>query len=102
MDESTCPNCGSVRKIQCMEQISSKTEPMYNSREKMMNILSYVDVAKLRHVIKHFPRLNQKIGKEDITYPLLSSSRAIEWGKHILINLNQVCLKLIQELTMTS
>ena len=77
-------------------------EAMYIAREKIMNMLSYVDFEKLRHVIKYFPESPQKFGKEDITFPLSSISRAIEWRKTFPINLNQVCLKLIQEHTMNS
>ena len=32
-----------------------------NAREEMMNILTYVDFAKLCNVIKSFPELNQKL-----------------------------------------
>ena len=61
MDEITCRNCGSVITSQCMEE--KKMEVMYTSKEKMINILSYVDFEKMCHVIKYFPVLNQKIGK---------------------------------------
>ena len=33
------------------------------------------------HVNKFFPELNKNIGKEEITFPLSSSSRAIDWRK---------------------
>ena len=46
-----------------------------------MNILSYVDLGKLCHVIKFFPELNQKFVEEGITFPLSSSSRATEFRK---------------------
>ena len=52
---------------------------MYISREKRENILSYVDFSKVCHVITYFPELNQKFGQEDITFPISSSSIAIEW-----------------------
>ena len=67
-----------------------------------MNLLSYVDCSKLCMVTKYFLQLNQKIGKEDITFTLSSSSRATEWRKIILMNLNQGFIKGIQERTMTS
>ena len=48
-------------------------------------ILSYVDFSKICYVIKYFTELKQNIGKEDITFTLSSSSRAIEWqNKHII------------------
>ena len=47
MDEITCPDLGSVIKIQCIEQKESKLELMYNARDKMMNTLRCVDFAKL-------------------------------------------------------
>ena len=50
-----------------------------------MNIWSYVNFSQLCHVINYFPESNQNIGQEDITFNLLSSSRAIEWqNKHII------------------
>ena len=62
-----------------MEQRESKVKLIYNAIEKMMNILSYVDFSKLFRVIKYFFQLNKKVWKEDIIFPFLSSSRAIEW-----------------------
>ena len=56
--------------IQIVDQLSKanvwskqkqQMELMYNSREDVMNILSYVDFEKLCHVIKYFPQLNQKL-----------------------------------------
>ena len=44
-----------------------------------IHILSYVDFSKLFHLIKYFTELNQNVGQKDITFPLSSSSRAIEW-----------------------
>ena len=64
---------------------NQQMEPMYIPIEKWVNILSCVDFSKLCHVIKYFPGLNQKFGQEDITFPLYSSSRYIEWrNKHII------------------
>ena len=58
---------------------NGKTEVMYDERDHMKNILSYFDSARLCQVIKYFPELNPIFGNEDITFPLSSSSRAIEW-----------------------
>ena len=59
-------------------------EQMYNAGEELMNILSYVDFAKLCNVIKYSSELNQKIVKEVITFPIFSSSRAIKCGNKYL------------------
>ena len=76
-------------------------EVMYNGREHMKNNFSYVDFVKLCQVIKYFSQLDPNFGKEDIAFPLTPSLRSIKWRK-ILMNLNPVCLLLIEELTMTS
>ena len=52
-------------------------EPMYVARQKGGGILSYVDFSNICDLIKYFPELNQNIGKEDINFPLLLSSREI-------------------------
>ena len=39
---------------------------MYNTREKMMNILSSVYFAKLRDVVKYFSLFNQKSVKKTL------------------------------------
>ena len=70
MDEITCPDLGSVIKIQCIEQKESKLELMYNAGDKMMNTLRCVDFVKLFMIIKYSPHSNQKIGKEDNSLPL--------------------------------
>ena len=62
---------------------NGKMEVMYNAREKGGNILCYVDFAILCQVIKYFTQLNPNFGKEDITFPISSSPRAIEWKKYI-------------------
>ena len=67
-----------LSKINVWNKDNQKMEPMYNTREKIMNISSHVYFAKLYHVIKYFSQLNQDFGKEDITLTLSSSSRAIE------------------------
>ena len=43
-------------------------ELMYNAREEMMNIFSYVDFSKLCHVIQFFAELNQHFVEEGITF----------------------------------
>ena len=60
---------------------------MYISIEKGENFLGYVDSSKLCHVIKYFPELNQKFGQIYVTFPLSSSSRAIDWKVKNLIEL---------------
>ena len=61
---------------------NQQMEQMYNAREEMMNILSYVDFSKLCNVMKVFTELNQNILKEGITFSFLSSSRDVEWKKN--------------------
>ena len=60
---------------------SRKMEVIYNVREHMENILRYIDFVKMCQVINYFTQLNPNFGKEDITFPLSLSSRAIEWRK---------------------
>ena len=63
---------------------NKKMEVMCNAREHMKTILIFVDFAKLCQFINHYLQLNSNFGKEDITFPLSSSSRAIEWrNKHL-------------------
>ena len=59
-----------LSKVNAWNKENQQMEQMHHSREKMMNILSYVDFAKLRHFIHSFPELNQKIVKEGITFTL--------------------------------
>ena len=54
---------------------------MVITRVNENNIISYVDFSKIYHMIKCFPDLKQALGKEDITFPLSSSSREIERRK---------------------
>ena len=61
---------------------SDDMESMFIKIEESKNIIGYVDYSKFCHVIRSFPDLNQNIGKEDITFPLPSSSIAIEWRKN--------------------
>ena len=63
MDEYPYPNCVSVIKSQCMKK-------MYNTGEKLRNILSYVDFSKLCNAIKYFSELNRNFLKEGINFPL--------------------------------
>ena len=50
-----------------------------------MNILICVYFWKMCHVIRCFPKLNQKFGKEDFNLPIFSSSRSIECkNKHLI------------------
>ena len=53
-------------------------EPMYVTRERGRNILSYVDFSNICDVIKSFPKLKQNIGQEYITFTLSSISKSIE------------------------
>ena len=64
-------------------------ESMLIAREKVENIISYVYFSKIYHVISCFPGLNQTFGEEYITFPISSSSRAIEWRKNNLNKLDQ-------------
>ena len=57
------------------------------ARERGRNILSYVDFSHRYYVLKSFPELKQDIVEEDITFPLSSISRAIEWRNEDLIKL---------------
>ena len=50
---------------------------------------SYVVYSKIFHKIRNFTDLNQTISKEDITFPIFSSARAIEWRKNYLNELDQ-------------
>ena len=77
MDEIKCPNFGSVITNQCEDKNNRKMEVMPKAREPMNNILSDVDFANMCQFIKYFPQLNTIFWKEDITFPLSLSSRAI-------------------------
>ena len=83
MDEIICPNFGSVITINVQNKNNQKMEVIYNARDHMKNILSYVDFANMCQLVKYFPQLNPHFWKEDITFPLSSSSGAIEWRKHL-------------------
>ena len=72
--------------VQILDQLSQinvrnkhnrKMEVMPKAREPMNNILSDVDFANMCQFIKYFPQLNTIFWKEDITFPLSLSSRAI-------------------------
>ena len=62
---------------------------MLIAREKGKDIITYVGFYQFCHVIKCFPDLKKTFGKEDITSPLLSSSRVIEWRKKHMSQLEQ-------------
>ena len=74
---------------------------MYNTREEMINILSYFDYAKLCNVIKYFPKLDFLCER---SYYFLSpiNFKSHSMTKIILINYNYVWIKLMQERIMTS
>ena len=46
-----------------LKKENQQLEQMYTEREEVMNILSYVDFAKLCRVINFFPELNQTLEK---------------------------------------
>ena len=55
---------------------------MYNRRDNLKNILSYVDFTKLCNVIKQSTELNHNIVKEGIIFPVSLGSRAIKRRKY--------------------
>ena len=91
-----------LSKVNVCNKDNQQMEKMYNAIEDMMNILSYVDFAIMCNVNKYFPELNHKFGKEDINFPLSSSSRAIERLNQNLHEFESGVIKLIQEHTITS
>ena len=62
-------------------------EPMYIAKDKLMNILSYVDFSKLCHVVKYSTEWNKHSRQKYINFPLSSSSRDIEWRNEHRIEL---------------
>ena len=72
-----------LSKVNVRNKYNQQVEQMYNEREEIINILSYVDFSKLCNIIKFFPESNQKFAKEVITFPILSSSISIEWKKNL-------------------
>ena len=58
---------------------------MYNGREGLKSILSYVDFTILCNPIKKFSEFIHIFVKEGITFPLLLGSRSIKW-RRILTN----------------
>ena len=55
MDEQTYQSCGSfIKKIECKKS-DKLMEPMYVSRERGGNVLSYVNFSKICYVMKYFP-----------------------------------------------
>ena len=66
-----------------------------------MNILSYINVAKLCNGIYNISELNHNVVKEGINYPLLYILRAIKWRK-ILSCYKHMWTKFIRERIITS
>ena len=64
MDEFPYPNCGSVIKIKFLEKIETTNGNIYNAREEMMNILSYVDSEKLCNINNFFLNWIKKLWKK--------------------------------------
>ena len=91
-----------LSKFNVWNKENKKIGLMYDTREYMINSLSCVDFPNLFHVIKYHPQLNQKLVKKTLI-PLSSQVQEPFNGEAIIqMNLNYVCLKLIQEYTMTS
>ena len=63
--------------VKCNKE-SDYMESMSIAREKGENIIICVDFSNTFHVVRCFNDLKQVFGKEDIDFPLSSSSRAIE------------------------
>ena len=68
---------------------SDDMESILTAREKGENIISYINFSKFCHVTKCVTDLKQTFGKEDITFPPSSSSKAIEFRKDNLSQLEQ-------------
>ena len=67
-----------LSKVKICNQHNHKMEQMYNRREELMNILSYVDFSKLCHFIDDFPLFNHNDVKEGVTLSPSYSPRAIK------------------------
>ena len=81
MDVWTFKSCGSVVKNRKVEQIEwwNGTNVNFNRiKEKYYKLCWF---SRICHVIKYFTDLRQTFGKSDITFPLSSGSRDIEWRK---------------------
>ena len=63
---------------------SDSMKSMLIAREKGKDIIICVDFSKTCHVIRCFTDLKKSFGKEDIDFPLSSSSRAIERRKNYI------------------
>ena len=50
-----------LSKVNARNKDNQQMEKMYNAREKIMNILSYVDFAKQFNAINFFSELNRKL-----------------------------------------
>ena len=90
-----------LSKVNVCNKENKKKELIYNARERMINILSYVDFAKLCHKINYFPQSNQNFGEKTLTSLSHQFQEPLNYKNKIVMNLNQVCLLLIQERNMT-
>ena len=68
-----------------MKQRQSTNGTNVCGNRKKGNIFSYVGFSNICCVIESFPELKQNVGKEGITFPLSSSSIAIECQNENLI-----------------
>ena len=78
IDELQYQSCGSFIKSSKVGQRHSTYGTNVYCKRRRGNILSYVNFSKLCHVITNFPELSQNCGQEHVTFPISSSSRAIE------------------------
>ena len=86
MDVWTCKSCGSVfnsRKVEQKEWWNGINVNWKIRKEKYYKLCWF---SRIFHVIKCFPDLKKAFGKEDTTFPLSSSSRAIERRKQMWAN----------------
>ena len=67
-----------LSKSNVWKQHNQKKEQTYKGKEKLKNILNYVDFAKICNAIKNFTELYHNFVKEGITLTLLYSSRSIK------------------------
>ena len=81
---------------------SGDMESMVFAREKINDIITYVDFLKFALWLGFFSDLNQTFSKEDITFPQSSSSISIEWRKIFWINYISMWIELKQACTKTS
>ena len=85
MDEQTYQSCGSVIKSFTMEERKSTNGTNLCGKRRRENYFELCRFLNVCNAIESFPELKENIGIEDITPPISSSSRAIEWrNEHIL------------------